>query len=78
MAKRIKSLEKETNMWKCKFDGANQSLVKIMEESIAKEKERAVLLTKNQKLEKLCRALQEERNSLNDKSRKQEREIKFG
>ena len=77
MAKRIKSLEKETNMWKCKFDGANQSLVKIMEESIAKEKELAVLVTKNQKLEKLCRALQEERNSLNDKNRKQEREIKF-
>merc|ERR1712226_66836 len=72
-SKRIKSLEKETQMWKAKFDGANQSLVTIMEERIAKERELTACLGKTQKLEKLCRALQEERNSLSEKNRKIER-----
>ena len=63
-------------MWKAKFDGANQSLVTIMEERIAKERELAVSVNKTQKLEKLCRALQEERNSLNEKNRKIERQNK--
>ena len=62
-------------MWKAKFDGANTSLVKIMEERIAKEKELAVSISKTQKLEKLCRALQEERTALSEKNRKIEREL---
>ncbi|XP_063715298.1 gamma-taxilin-like [Symsagittifera roscoffensis] len=75
-SKRIKTLEKETQMWKAKFDGANKSLVQLMEERIGKERELVSSGEKTKKLEKLCRALQEERNGLSEKNRRMERQNK--
>ncbi|RVE57631.1 hypothetical protein OJAV_G00218120 [Oryzias javanicus] len=67
MAKKMKKLEKECQSWKTRFDGCNKSLVDMVADKAIKEKEFELLSIKNQKLENLCRALQEERKSLYEK-----------
>ncbi|KAM4542483.1 taxilin beta b isoform 1-T2 [Odontesthes bonariensis] len=67
MAKKMKKLEKESQSWKSRFDGCNKSLIDMVADRAVKEKEFELLNLKNQKLENLCRALQEERKSLFDK-----------
>ncbi|XP_071380597.1 taxilin beta b isoform X2 [Centroberyx affinis] len=64
MAKKMKKLEKECMSWKSRFDGCNKALVDMVADKTLKEKEIELFTVKNQKLEKLCRALQEERKSL--------------
>ncbi|MEQ2305992.1 hypothetical protein AMECASPLE_003554 [Ameca splendens] len=66
MAKKMKKLEKECHSWKTRFDGCNKSLIDMVADRTIKEKEFELLTTKNQKLESLCRALQEQRKSLSE------------
>ncbi|XP_068608544.1 taxilin beta b [Brachionichthys hirsutus] len=68
MAKKMKKLEKECQSWKTRFDGCNKSLVDMVADKAIKEKEFELVGIKNQKLENLCRALQEERKSLHVKA----------
>lgn len=56
MTKKIKNLEKETSLWKAKCDTSTK-------EKVQKEQEVVTLQKKLQKLESLCRALQEERRN---------------
>ncbi|XP_071353584.1 taxilin beta b [Trachinotus anak] len=67
MAKKMKKLDKECQSWKTRFDGCNKSLIDMVADKAIKEKEFELVTIKNQKLENLCRALQEERKSLYDK-----------
>uniref|UniRef100_A0A3Q3REZ9 Taxilin beta b n=2 Tax=Mastacembelus armatus TaxID=205130 RepID=A0A3Q3REZ9_9TELE len=67
MAKKMKKLEKECQSWKTRFDGCNKSLIDMVADKAIKEKEFELLTIKNQKLESLCRALQEERKNLYEK-----------
>ncbi|XP_075879510.1 taxilin beta b [Nelusetta ayraudi] len=67
MAKKMKKLEKECQSWKSRFDGCNKSLLDMVADKAIKEKEFELVTVKNQKLENLCRALQEERRSLYEK-----------
>ncbi|KAM3871179.1 taxilin beta b [Diretmus argenteus] len=64
MSKKMKKLEKECVTWKSRFDGCNKALLDMVADKTLKEKEFELFTVKNQKLEKLCRALQEERKSL--------------
>uniref|UniRef100_I3IVS6 Taxilin beta b n=2 Tax=Oreochromis niloticus TaxID=8128 RepID=I3IVS6_ORENI len=64
MAKKMKKLEKDCQSWKTRFDGCNKNLIDMVADKAIKEKEFELLTIKNQKLENLCRALQEERKSL--------------
>ncbi|KAM7403499.1 hypothetical protein PAMA_004115 [Pampus argenteus] len=67
MAKKMKKLEKECQSWKTRFDGCNRGLIDMVADKALKEKEFELITIKNQKLENLCRALQEERKSLYEK-----------
>ncbi|XP_045918276.1 taxilin beta b [Micropterus dolomieu] len=67
MAKKMKKLDKECQSWKSRFDGCNKSLIDMVADKAIKEKEFELITIKNQKLENLCRALQEERKSLYEK-----------
>ncbi|XP_053700731.1 taxilin beta b [Synchiropus splendidus] len=64
MTKKMKKLEKECQSWKSRFDGCNKNLIEMVTDRALKEKEFELVTVKNQKLESLCRALQEERKSL--------------
>ncbi|KAL4656882.1 gamma-taxilin-like isoform X2 [Arapaima gigas] len=67
MTKKIKKLEKETTMWRTKWETNNQALLQMAEEKTVRDKHYAALQAKLERLEKLCRALQKERNDLNQK-----------
>ncbi|XP_041828398.1 taxilin beta b [Melanotaenia boesemani] len=75
MAKKMKKLEKECQSWKTRFDGCNKSLIDMVADKAIKEKEFELLTFKNQKLESLCRALQEERKNLHEKVQKAQPDI---
>ncbi|XP_038672444.1 beta-taxilin [Scyliorhinus canicula] len=64
MTKRMKKQEKETVMWKVKWEGCNKALLDMIEEREVRFKEYECFQVKIQRLEKLCRALQEERTEL--------------
>ncbi|KAL0969813.1 hypothetical protein UPYG_G00232620 [Umbra pygmaea] len=64
MTKKMRKLEKESIQWKNRFEGCNKALIDMLTDKTLKEKEFELFTIKTQKLEKLCRALQEERNSL--------------
>ncbi|KAG8444405.1 hypothetical protein GDO86_009552 [Hymenochirus boettgeri] len=64
MTKKIKKLEKDTNMWKTRFENCNKALLDMIEEKSMRAKEYECFVVKIQRLEKLCRALQEERIEL--------------
>uniref|UniRef100_A0A671SNX1 Beta-taxilin-like n=2 Tax=Sinocyclocheilus anshuiensis TaxID=1608454 RepID=A0A671SNX1_9TELE len=67
MAKKMKKLEKETVAWKSRFDGCNKALIDMVADKALKEKEFELITLKTQKLENLCRALQDERKTLYQK-----------
>ncbi|MCI4382557.1 hypothetical protein PGIGA_G00016190 [Pangasianodon gigas] len=67
MAKKMRKLEKEASSWKSRFDGCNRALIEMVADKAVKEKEFELFTLKTQKLENLCRALQEERRSLYQK-----------
>ncbi|KAI1895752.1 hypothetical protein AGOR_G00109940 [Albula goreensis] len=64
MAKKMKKLEKEATSWKSRFEGCNKTLLDMVQEKTLRDKELELTTVKIQKLEKLCRALQEERKDL--------------
>ncbi|XP_077342869.1 beta-taxilin [Lithobates pipiens] len=64
MTKKIKKLEKDTNTWKTRFENCNKALLDMIEEKALKAKEYDCFVVKIERLEKLCRALQEERIEL--------------
>uniref|UniRef100_A0AAY4CA07 Taxilin gamma n=1 Tax=Denticeps clupeoides TaxID=299321 RepID=A0AAY4CA07_9TELE len=67
MTKKIKKLEKETTLWRTKWETNNQALLQMAEEKALRDKHYKALQGKLERLEKLCRALQKERNDLNQK-----------
>ncbi|KAM9497053.1 beta-taxilin isoform 1-T1 [Clarias gariepinus] len=67
MTKKMKKLEKESNVWKIRFESCNKALADMIEERSEKGKELELFTLKIAKLETLCRALQEERKVLYDK-----------
>ncbi|KAM3932282.1 beta-taxilin isoform 1-T3 [Leptodactylus fuscus] len=64
MTKKIKKLEKDTNTWKTRFENCNKALLDMIEEKAMRAKEYECFVVKIERLEKLCRALQEERMEL--------------
>uniref|UniRef100_A0ABM5FYG3 Gamma-taxilin-like isoform X1 n=2 Tax=Pogona vitticeps TaxID=103695 RepID=A0ABM5FYG3_9SAUR len=67
MTKKIKKLEKEIIIWRTKWENNNKALLQMAEEKTVKDKEYKGFQIKLERLEKLCRALQTERNELNEK-----------
>ncbi|XP_028935417.2 gamma-taxilin, partial [Ornithorhynchus anatinus] len=67
MTKKIKKLEKETIVWRTKWENNNKALLQMAEEKTIRDKEYNAFQIKLERLEKLCRALQTERNELNEK-----------
>lgn len=64
MTKTIRKLEKESSMWKTRWENTNHSLLKMVEERTGNEATITSMCAKVEKLEKLCRALQTERQTL--------------
>ncbi|XP_061559640.1 beta-taxilin [Phycodurus eques] len=64
MSEKMKKLEKESNVWKLRFENCNKALTDLLEERSEKGKEYNVFVVTIHKLEKLCRALQDERKVL--------------
>ncbi|XP_016324809.1 beta-taxilin-like isoform X1 [Sinocyclocheilus anshuiensis] len=64
MTKKMKKLEKESNIWKTRFESCNKALVEMIDERSEKAKEFELFTLKIDRLETLCRALQDERKSL--------------
>merc|ERR1712156_997890 len=64
MTKTIRKLEKESNMWKTRWENTNHSLLQMVEERTQNQGTITNLKTKVERLEKLCRALQTERKTL--------------
>ncbi|XP_041127970.1 gamma-taxilin-like isoform X2 [Polyodon spathula] len=67
MTKKIKKLEKETTVWRTKWENNNTALLQMAEEKTVRDKHYKALQLKLERLEKLCRAMQMERNDLNKK-----------
>ncbi|XP_064814170.1 gamma-taxilin [Oncorhynchus masou masou] len=67
MTKKIKKLEKETTLWRTKWETNNQALLQMAEEKTLRDKHYKGLHGKLECLEKLCRALQKERDDLTPK-----------
>lgn len=67
MTKKIKKLEKETIIWRTKWENNNKALLQMAEEKTVRDKEYKAFQIKLDRLEKLCRALQMERNELNER-----------
>ncbi|XP_023131266.2 beta-taxilin isoform X2 [Amphiprion ocellaris] len=67
MSDKMKKVEKESNLWKTRFENCNKALTDMIEERTEKSKEYDLFVLKIQKLEKLCHALQDERKVLYDK-----------
>ncbi|KAK2855840.1 hypothetical protein Q5P01_004575 [Channa striata] len=67
MSDKMKKVEKESNLWKTRFENCNKALTDMIEERTEKGKEYDLFVLKIQRLEKLCRALQDERKVLYEK-----------
>nr|XP_057903172.1 alpha-taxilin isoform X2 [Doryrhamphus excisus] len=67
MTKKIKKLEKETAMYRSRWESSNKALVEMAEEKAVRDRDFEALQGKVQRLEKLRRALKVERNELNKK-----------
>ncbi|KAJ3593394.1 hypothetical protein NHX12_005729 [Muraenolepis orangiensis] len=67
MTKKRKKLEKETNQWRTKWENNNQALLQMAEEKTLGDGHFKALQGKLEQLERLCRALQKERNDLNNR-----------
>ncbi|XP_051919928.1 gamma-taxilin isoform X1 [Hippocampus zosterae] len=66
MTKKIKKLEKETTQWRTKWESNNRTLLQMAEEKTLRDGHFKALQGKLELLERLCRALQRERNDLNN------------
>ncbi|KAF7669588.1 hypothetical protein LDENG_00173750 [Lucifuga dentata] len=64
MTEKMKTMEKESNLWKSRFENCNKALTDMIEERTEKGKEFDLFVLKIQRLEKLCHALQDERIGL--------------
>jgi len=67
MTKKMKKLEKESNIWKTRFESCNKALVEMIDQRGEKEEEFKLFVLKINKLERLCRVLQDERQGLYEK-----------
>ncbi|KAM7041343.1 gamma-taxilin-like isoform 2-T2 [Molossus nigricans] len=67
MTEKIKKLEKEMMIWRTKWESNNKVLLQMAEEKTIRDKEYNASQMKLERLEKLFRALQMERNELNEK-----------
>ncbi|CAB1440485.1 unnamed protein product [Pleuronectes platessa] len=67
MSEKMKTLEKESNVWKSRFENCNKALTDMMQERTDKAREYDQFVVTIHKLERLCRALQDERTILYDK-----------
>ncbi|XP_062266962.1 beta-taxilin isoform X1 [Platichthys flesus] len=67
MSEKMKTMEKESNVWKSRFENCNKALTDMMQERTDKAREYDQFVVTIHKLERLCRALQEERTILYDK-----------
>ncbi|XP_061819834.2 gamma-taxilin isoform X3 [Nerophis lumbriciformis] len=67
MTNKIKKLEKETTQWRTKWESNNQALLQMAEEKTLSDGHFKALHGKLELLERLCRALQKERNDLNNR-----------
>ncbi|XP_063078969.1 alpha-taxilin [Engraulis encrasicolus] len=67
MRGKMKKLEKESDFWRDRFENCNKSLMELINERTEKAKEFEIFVLKVDKLETLCRALQQERKGLYDK-----------
>ncbi|KAM9384116.1 alpha-taxilin [Pholidichthys leucotaenia] len=67
MTKKIKKLEKETAMYRSRWESSNKALLEMAQEKAVRDGEFEALQGKVQRLEKLRRALKVERNELNKK-----------
>uniref|UniRef100_A0A674BMJ6 Taxilin gamma n=2 Tax=Salmo trutta TaxID=8032 RepID=A0A674BMJ6_SALTR len=67
MTKKIKKLEKETSLWRTKWETNNQALLQMAEEKTLRDKHYKGLHGKLSAWRKLCRALQKERDDLTTK-----------
>ncbi|XP_057684291.1 alpha-taxilin [Corythoichthys intestinalis] len=70
MTKKIKKLEKETAMYRSRWESSNKALVEMAQEKTVQDREFDALQGKVQRLEKLRRALKLERNELSKKVQK--------
>ncbi|XP_037606391.1 beta-taxilin isoform X2 [Sebastes umbrosus] len=61
MSEKMKQMEKESGLWKTRFESCNKALTDMIEERCDKNKEYDVFVLKITKLERLCNALQRER-----------------
>jgi len=75
MSKKTKRLEKENLALSRKSETTNRNLLEMAEERTRHQKELENLKKKNLKLESICRALQKERNSLENRLRAEGEEI---
>uniref|UniRef100_A0A452SYB0 Gamma-taxilin-like n=1 Tax=Ursus maritimus TaxID=29073 RepID=A0A452SYB0_URSMA len=66
MTKKIKKLEKEMIIWRTKWENNNKVLLQMAEEKAVRDNEYKSFQIKLERLEKLCRALQMERNELRE------------
>ncbi|KAM4744055.1 gamma-taxilin isoform 1-T1 [Anableps anableps] len=66
MTKKIKKLEKETTQWRTKWESNNQALLQMAEEKTLRDGHFKALQGKLELLQRLCRALQKERNDLSN------------
>ncbi|KAM6906185.1 beta-taxilin isoform 2-T2 [Lycodopsis pacificus] len=67
MSDKMKKMEKESGLWKTRFESCNKALTEMMEERTEKSNEYDLFVLKIQKLERLCHALQSERAILYEK-----------
>ncbi|XP_029985362.1 alpha-taxilin-like isoform X1 [Sphaeramia orbicularis] len=67
MSEKMKKMDKESNLWKTRFENCNKALTDMIEERNERSQEYDLFVLKIQRLEKLCRALQDERKVLYDK-----------
>uniref|UniRef100_A0A8C6PK17 Taxilin alpha n=1 Tax=Nothobranchius furzeri TaxID=105023 RepID=A0A8C6PK17_NOTFU len=67
MTKKIKKLEKETTMYRSRWESSNKALLEMAEEKSVRDRDFDALQGKVQRLEKLRRALKVERNELKKK-----------
>lgn len=75
MSKKTKRLEKENLALSRKSETTNRNLLEMAEERTRHQKELETLKKKNLKLESICRALQKERNTLENRLRAEGEEL---
>jgi hypothetical protein len=75
MSKKTKRLEKENLTLSRKSETTNRNLLEMAEERTRHQKELETLKKKNLKLESICRALQKERNTLENRLRAEGEEM---